>query len=510
MPMDSFQIAQLNSGFTGMYAGMRQYASQLGPGYGAQQSPMMAEGAMGMVANRAQAVGAPLFQGAMGMLGLDPVSLGLRGAMGAFGSGAGVLGAGAAGLGVAAASAIPMAAMGYAGSQVYAGMGQQQALNQTLRQNFSFQRPGGQGFDSAQMAQIGGTMREMTHQFGPGGEVMGFRELTTLAGKMGQMGMAQGVRDVQEFGRKFKEMVSTLKTMAHDLGTTLEGALEFANAAKGSGVFGMRGAARFGADVRATAAAGGLALSEVTGAANIGAQISRSVGGLGRQGAGAGMRTIGQIGTAQQLGIISDEDIYNATGLSGAEGRQAYATSQMERTASFLRGGRGRRLLASVAGRDGSLNEDAVMQLMSGGMTIGETMRRDQQNLSRVGRANFIRNEGRLRGAAMERFGGFLPALQLQEWAQGKGIDINEMDDRSMLFAQRQLGMGRDEMDVAVRMVNNMPRIMQEMRQRGADDRYSRQVSEQQGLRGIEGVKRRFEQAREKIQGGSKKSVSTS
>jgi hypothetical protein len=134
MPMDSFQIAQLNSGFTGMYAGMRQYASQLGPGYGAQQSPMMAEGAMGMVANRAQAVGAPLFQGAMGMLGLDPVSLGLRGAMGAFGSGAGVLGAGAAGLGVAAASAIPMAAMGYAGSQVYAGMGQQQALNQTLRQ----------------------------------------------------------------------------------------------------------------------------------------------------------------------------------------------------------------------------------------------------------------------------------------------------------------------------------------------------------------------------------------
>lgn len=502
MPLSSAEISAMSGGYTSMYAGQQSFASMIGQGFGPNQNAVLGESVMGRIANRTEAVGAPFMRGAMGMLGLDPMTLGLRGALGAWQGGAGILGAGVAGLGTAAAAGGVAAGVGYVGNQVYSGMAQQQALNQTLRQNFAFQRPGGgQGFDSSQMSQIGATMREMTHQFGPGGEVTGFRELTQMAGKMGQMGMLQGVRDVQEFGRRFKDMIGHLKTIAKDLGTSLEGAIEFANAAKGSGIFGTQGVKRFAAEARGTAAAGGLALSEVTSAASIGSQIARSVGGLGRQGANAGMRTIGQIGTAQQMGILSEEDIYNVTGQTGAEGRQAFMASQMEKTANFLRGGKGRRLLASIAGKDGSLNEDAVMQLMSGGMGIQETMQRDQENLSKIGRANFIRNEGRLRGAAMERFGAFLPGMQLQQWAQSKGIDINEMSDRNMLFAQRQLGMGRDEMDAAIKMVNNMPRIMQEMKTRGQDERYMSQVTEQQNLRGIEGVKRRLEQAREKIQG---------
>jgi hypothetical protein len=207
----------------------------------------------------------------------------------------------------------------------------------------------------------------------------------------------------------------------------------------------------------------GLALSEVTAMGSIGAQISRSVGGLGRQGVFAGMNTIGQIGTATQMGVLGEDDIYNATGLVGAEGRQALATSSLSHAANFLRAGKGRRMLASLAGADGSLNEGAVQQLLSGGMSISETMRNSNQNLSKIGRANFIRNEGRLRGSALERLGGFLPAMQLREWGESKGIDINEMDDRSMLFAQRQLGMGRDEMDVAIRMAQRMPEILSQM-----------------------------------------------
>lgn len=495
MPISSAEIAQLNGGFMSQSMGQMQYASMIGQG---GQSDAMMGGAM----NRMSSIGGPLMSGAMGMLGLDPMSLGLRAGMSALGSGAGLGGAALAGAGVALPVMAAGAAVHHAGSQMYTGAQQQQVMNNVLRQSFGFRNSGGgQGFDRGQMSSIGAMMREMTHDVGPGGELTSMSELTQLAGKMGQMGFAQGVRDVKDFSSKFKEMVKTLKTMAQDLGTTLEGAMEFAQASKSSGVFGMGRMQSFTAAARGATVAGGLAMSEVTGAASIGSQIARSVGGLGRQGAMAGIRTIGQIGVAQQMGVLSEEDVYNATGLTGAEGRQAFAASQMQRSASWLQSGRGRRLLASLAEKDGTLNEGNVQQLLTGGMSISETMRLDQQQLGKVGRANFIRNEGRLRGAALERLGGFLPALQLQEWAQSKGIDINNMDDRSMLFAQRQLGMGRDEMDAAMKMVNNMPQIIETQRRAEADDGYFQKLAQSRKQRGIEGVKNRFEQAKETING---------
>lgn len=502
MPLSSSEIAAMNGGFMQQSMMSQQYSSMIGQGgnvYGAG-SGMSGDAFMGSAMNRGSAVGAPLMSGAMGLLGLDPMSLGLKAGMGAFGAGAGFGGAAMAGAAVAAPLMAAGAGIHYAGSQMFTGAQQQQTMNNVLRQSFNFRnQSGGQGFDRSQMSSIGGMMREMGSQFGPGGEVASVSELTQIAGKMGQMGFAQGVRDVKEFGTRFKEMVKTLKEMAKDLGTTMEGAMEFAQSAKGSGVFGMNRIAGFTSAARGATVSGGLAMSEVTGAASIGSQIARSIGGLGRQGAMAGIRTIGQIGTAQQMGVINEEDIYNSTGLGGAEGRQAFAASQMQRAGSFLQSGKGRRMLASLADKNGSLDESRVDQLLSGGMGIAETMSADKQQLGKVGRANFIRNEGRLRGAAMERLGAFLPAMQLQQWASSKGIDINNMDDRSMLFAQRQLGMGRDEMDTAMKMANNMPQIIEQQRRSGQDDQYFQQLAQGRKQRGVEGIKGRFDQAREVV-----------
>jgi hypothetical protein len=175
----------------------------------------------------------------LGMMGLDPLSLGLRAGMGAWGSGAGVWGAGMAGMGVAGAAAGGLALAGYAGNQIMAGAQQQQQLNTALRGSFNFMNPmtGQQGFSSGQMGQIGGMMRHMTHEFGPAGEVTSMSELTKLASNMGSMGMGNGVRDVQEFNRKFREMVQTAKTMATELGTSLQEAQQMMASMKGSGIF---------------------------------------------------------------------------------------------------------------------------------------------------------------------------------------------------------------------------------------------------------------------------------
>ena len=477
------------------------YAQQMGQGPGiygggvAEHSDRMAAGMM----SRGAAVGAPLMMGAAGLMGMDPLSLGLKGGIAGYGvgglGGAAMLGGGAMLGGMAAFGAAK-----YIGDQMMQGAGQQMDLNATLRSSYNFRnQQGGSGFQRNEMSQIGTMVRDMSGQFGPGGEIVGFRELTQLAGKMNTMGLAQGVKDVKDFAERFKHMVTSLKTMATDLGTTLEGAMEFAAAAKSSGVFGMKNAASFAHAVRQTAVSGGLAVSDVMGAASIGSQITRAMGGLGRQGANAGMKTVGQIGTAVQMGVLNEEDIYNVTGLTGAEGRQAYATSQMQKTASFLQSGRGRRVIASMAGKDGTLDENSVQEFLAGGMSIQETMRLDNKMKSTVGRANFIRNEGRLRGAVMERLGAFLPGIQMQQWAASKGIDINDMDDRSMLFAQRQLGMGRDEVDQAIKMANAMPRIMEEQRRGGERDKVEMQNAQMMKGKGLEGVKQRYEQAKHEI-----------
>lgn len=510
-PISSSEIAQMNGAFQGAAMQQMQYSSAIGQGGGVYGGGYQAGGAGGDRAmsgamNMVGAVGNPMMSGAMGMLGLDPMSLGLKAGMGAFMGGAGIGGAAMAGGAVALPLMAGGAAVHYAGQQMMTGANQQMELNQQLRGSFGFKNQyGGQGFQRSEMSSIGSMVREMSEQFGPGGEITSMKELSGLAGKMGSMGFAQGVKDVKDFTTRFKDMVKTLKTMATDLGTTLEGAMEFAQAAKGSGVFGMGRMSGFTSAARQASVSGGVAMSEVTGAASIGSQISRGMGGLGRQGAMAGIRTMGQIGTAQQMGLLSEEDIYNVTGQTGAEGRQAYAASSMASSAKFLQSGRGRRMLASMAGKDGTLDESAVEQFLSGGMSIEETMRLDKKNVTGAGapvnRANFIRNEGRLRGAALERLGGFLPAMQMQEWAQSKGIDINNMDDRSMLFAQRQLGMGRDEVDQAIKMANNMPQIMREMKRSEASDQYFQNVAQARKGQGVEGVKQRFEQAKELING---------
>lgn len=506
MPFSSAEIAQMNGAFQGVAMQQQQYSGMIGQGYGGgslyggAMSGGMGDRVMGGAMSRVGAVGAPIMTGAAGLMGLDPMSLGLKAGIGAYGAGMGLGGAAMAGGAVALPAMAFGAAAQHVGQQMWEGAGQQMNLNQTLRGSYNFRNAqGGQGFNRSDMTSIGTMIRDMSGQFGPGGEITGFRELTQLAGKMSTMGLAQGVKDVKDFAERFKTMVTSLKHMATDLGTTLEGAMEFAAAAKQSGVFGMGRAAAFTSAARQTAVAGGLAVSEVTGAGLIGSQISRAMGGLGRQGNNAGMRTIGQIGSATQMGVLSEEDIYNVTGLTGAEGRQAYATSSMQKTASFLQSGRGRRMLASMAGKDGTLDESAVQEFLSGGMSIQETMRLDNKMKSTVGRANFIRNEGRLRGAAMERLGAFLPAMQMQQWAASKGIDINDMDDRSMLFAQRQLGMGRDEVDQAIKMAKAMPRILQQQRQSAEDDAFHQGMGLQRKQMGIEGIRTRFDQAKEQI-----------
>lgn len=497
MVLSAFQQAGAHQQFQQFHTGIIQNSMAA-----AAMGPSGAQNLAGGLMSQGAAMGGPGLMGAAGMLGLDPMSLGLRAGMGAWSSGAGVLGAGMAGMGAMAGAGLVIGAGALVGGQMLSGAQQQLSLNRGLAQNFNFMNnQGGMGFTGNQGFQIGAGLREMAGQFGPGGEVTSFGELSRLAQNMGRMGMAQNVRSVKEFKEKFTQMLTTLKTVATELGTSLEEAQKTVASMRQVGVFKPGAQMAMAHQMRVGATAGGLAMSEVSGMAQIGSQIARSVGGLGRAGAFGGARTIGQVGAALQTGALSEEDIYNATGLTGAEGRQAFATNMMQRSAQFLKSGRGRRFLASVAGSNGELDNMDVMEWMTGEVGTGRTMQMAYKNLAGVGRANFIRNEGRLRGAALERFGGFIQPMVYKQWLSQLGWDPNNMDDRAMLAFQRFSGLGRDEAESALKVVNRLPELLRhQQRTEGLMER-SDELVRARRTTGIEGVKRKLEMAREHIQG---------
>lgn len=447
---------------------------------------------MGGAMNTMGAIGGPMASLGTMAIGMDPMSAAMRG----FGSGGlagGVMGGlGSAGFGMMAS---------YGAGQMFTGAQQQQALNSSMRQNFGFRNQfGGSGFTGSDTSQIGGTMRQMAMQQGPGGEMVGFEELGRLASNMGRMGMAQGVRDAKDFSDKFREMIKTVKEIASSMGSSLEEAQKMMVGMRGAGIFKNADASKFASMIRAGASAGGLSQPELTSMMSIGSQISRSMGGRGIAGAKAGIETLTNIGVAQQMGFISEESIYNATGLTGVEGRQAMATQQLQTAASFIRTNKGRYAMAAMADKNGNLSKSDVEAFMYGGQSVEETRSRANHNLAGVGRANFIRNEGRLRGEMLGKFGGLAPAVMMRGWMQGKGIDIDSMGDREMLFFQRQTGMGRDEADNMVQMMRNLPQLMRQRNISAQDDDFSKRMNLRQQHTGIEGIKHKLEAAKASVQ----------
>lgn len=453
----------------------------------------------GSAMNTAAAIGKPVAMGGLALAGMDPIGLGLRAGMvgmRAGGIAAGV-GAGAATGGLALAG---LGAAQYAGTQMFRGAQQQQVLGAQLNSTFRFANQyGGRGFGGGELRDIGQMMRQMSGQRGPGGEFATMDELGRLAANMGRMGMAQGVRNAKDFREKFQQMMRTVKDVATQLSTSLEEAQKAMSSMQGSGIFGAAKQGAAAKQMRLGVVAGGRTMEEMAQAASIGSQIVRAGGGRGDAGARAMMKAVTNIGAAVKSGVLTEEDIYNQTGQYGAAGVQAMAASNLQQDMSFLKGNKGRYLLAGLAGKDGRLDQSSLRRFMRGDMSTGEVQQRGQLNLSKVGRANFIRYEGALRGEVTAALGGMGGAMAMRGWLEQRGMNLGQMDDRSMLMYQRQMGVDRETADNQIKMLKNMPRILEQQGQSMEEDSFMRKVEQSERHKGIQGIKRKLEDARKNI-----------
>jgi hypothetical protein len=488
MVMTSDQIAAQAGAFQQQVMLQNQYAGMLSQNAGAAPA---GEQLMGHVANRGMGIGSAVLGGGLALAGMDPMSMAMKAGMAGF-SGGGMMGA----AGAAAGAFLPAYALwqagSYAGGQVMQGMGQQQAINATMRQNYQFAGQTGRGFNMGEMGTIGQMLRAQTEVRGPGGEFAQMDELTRLAGNMGRMGLAQNVRSAKEFSDKFREMMTTVKEIATTFSTSLEQAQQVMVGMRQSGIFNNQ--AQVSQQIRAASVAGGLATSEVTGMMTVGSQLSRMIGGRGNAGAMGGMKTIANIGVAQQMGLLSEEQVYNLTGLEGAEGRRALATNMMQQSASFLQSGRGRAFLASIAGKGGTLNEASVQAYMYGGMSTGETMQSAHQNIAKMGgAAAFLRHQGRLRGEALGRFGGLADVMAMRGWVESRGLSLSPTDDRSMVFMQRVMGLSPEEAEFKLQQMRDLPQLLKRQDDAAADDDARKRLEQLRATKGLRGVKRDLE-----------------
>ncbi len=437
-------------------AGRLATMGQMGMGFaGAGMSGLGIASSLGLV-------GGPL--GAIGAMA-DPFGMALRAGGGAFSAAGGGLGGMAAGGLAAGAVALPL----YAGAQYVSALGRnftggmqdQMSLNNVLRQNFTHlggQGAFGRGFNQQQMGQIGGFVSQelRNNVFTSAGEMN-----QVIAGGA-QMGTFTGVRDAQEFGRRFREMISTLRTVQRELGGSLAEAQEFISQSRQAGIFGSTQATRFASTIRATSASTGFDQGQLMQLAANGASIARQFGGNGSQGAFGALRGISTISTAMNNGMLSEGMLSEATGgLTGQDAMQAFVGDMMQRTGRFSRRAMGRFSIFGLSNRDGTgLDEGALMRFQMGDIGVGELSRMAHGRVGEMGRARAMNREGLLRGALMEQ-GGITGQIGMMRMMVGDRV-MDQGDDMVSLVMQRRFGMSRPQAEVMTTMMRNQGSIANE------------------------------------------------
>ena len=347
-------------------------------------------------------------------------------------------------------------------NQMFTGMQQQFATNRMLEQQFQHVRPGGRGFTPTQQLQIGAGMQQMAGQT----PFVGMGELTQVMQQGSQMGQFSGVRDVQGVMRKTRELLKNWQDIAVELNTTLSEAGKIAGQLQQMGIF------RSGQQAQALRQMGGMAA--VTG---IGVTQQAQMGALGAQmapqmfGQGVGVRAAGAqamqsqvqaVGAAAQFGVISQEQIFEATGQTGMAGQAALAQRMNQGAARFMKRGRGKVTMAAFVDPDTMQIDDAAVQrFMSGNMNLGEIQRRAGQNTAKMGYVKWSANRARMSAEFTAETGG-LGHLALMRSYLGEGV--MEDTERSRLILSRKTGMSQSEIDPMMNMLRELPMMQNRMR----------------------------------------------
>lgn len=353
-------------------------------------------------------------------------------------------------------------------SSFMSGAHEQAAMERTLSQ-FQFSNGAsrtGRGFTRNDSMQIGNMVREMERI----PEMLtSFGELNRLMDKMGQMGLMQGVRDAGEFMRKFKDTVGVLKDLSKAMGSTMEGALQAFGEARMSGFYSKSDITKSILNRQFTASLTGMNQGQIGALQAFGAEMGHATGGSRRTGAQHIMRTAGQLGMANQLGYLSNEQIMEMTGKEGAAGIQDLSAQMTQLGYQMGNSNVGQALtLALGEMRDGRytgrMDEELVARVRRGELSLGELKSLARSKASTRGaKLSFAAHKQRLRSEMVGAVGSEGIAMQLQEILGSRGW---QNPDAQNLVMQR-FGASEEQANLLQQLMPNLQEMGTEMRVQG-------------------------------------------
>ena len=490
--LTSGQVSQMMAGQNQYFAGAAQYSQQISAGM-----PTPYQGGQG--GGFSYAGGAPLGQEFASNLGNTAVSalggaaqfgLGAAGIMAGFGmlgraggaaldpfvgGGAmyrmgGRMGLGMAGrLGMGAMGMVPalglMAGASHIIGSAVSGAQEQSAVERTMGRH-NFISPMGGGTTRSGARQVGDMMRQM--QALP--EMMtSMGELTRIMDKMGSMGMMQGMQNVHEFQRKFKESINVLREMSKVIGTSMEEALPMFGEIKRTGFYQTKDILQNAMSRQITGGITGMNQVQTGQLAAAGSQMSFATGGTRATGARLALRTANQLGMARQMGLLDEEQIMEMTGMGGAAGLQALSGQLTNASYRMSRGALGTATSIALAETEdgrftGRMDQSLMERFQRGEIGRGELMRMARQKTrGRAAKMSYVARRQQLRSEMAGTMGVSGQMAMLQNILGERGFD----DPDAMRIVSQRFGLGEREADLLVDMGQRWPEIQNEMKMQG-------------------------------------------
>lgn len=368
-----------------------------------------------------------------------------------------------------AVGGLPLAVGGLAGGHIFGNMGEgAQELSMTqqnLGQSFQFLNAGsrtGRGFSRTDAKAISDMVREL----GSLPELLtSFSELNGIMSKLHQIGTFSGVRNVQEYSRKFKESLSMLKEVSKIMETDLTGALQYYQEARKSGIYNMNMVKMNAGQRQFTAGVTGMNQDQIGQLQMMGSQISFGYGGTRGSGAQSALRTARQIGMANEMGLISNDRIAELTGQEGGAGIAALSGTLTDTAQRMSIGSFGTAMSIALAkqknGRfTGELDQDLVEKVRMGGISKSELLSLAQRKASsRTAKMSFKANENLLRSEMASQVGAEGIGMEMQDILGGAGF--NNPDATSILM--QRYGVDERQAKIIQEMGNALPGIQKEL-----------------------------------------------
>lgn len=359
-----------------------------------------------------------------------------------------------------------MLAGGHVFGNMMEGAEENQQIYRTLGQNHQFINGNsrtGRGFGRQEARAIADFTREMQ---GIPEMMTSMGELTQIMNKISQTGIMNGVRNAQDFNRKFKEALGTLKDVSKIMQTTLEDSSKFFEEARRSGFY-SGSAIRMNAGQRQfTAGLTGMNQDQVGQLQAMGAQLNSNMGGSRSFGAQSILRTARQIGVGNELGLIGGDKIEELTGLGGAQGIQAMSGMLASAAHTMSQGPLGHAMAMALGKTDksgrftGQMDEDLVNRVRSGGITQSELLSlAHKKTASRTGALSFSNQRDKLTANMTSLVGAEGIAMEMQSVLGDHGWSNPDAVNAVM----QKYGVDEKSASAIQEIMKNLPQIQKEI-----------------------------------------------